>query len=120
MERSARVHTLFADGVTHLADQGRVAQEQAMRPEDGRRFLAKLGADTFDNGVKLVDRGLASVLETADLVGEVGRIDLLRIARGEHRIDAVGPCDRNPRRYWYASQHDGHCSGRCGGGQSGR
>src|SRR5947209_12090438 len=59
--------TLFP--YTTLFRSGRVAEHQPVGAEDGRLLLADLLRDPGDDGIQLVGRGRAGVLEPADLAG---------------------------------------------------
>src|SRR5262249_61999783 len=73
-----------------LANQGRVAQQQAVGAEDGRFLLAELAGDALDNRVQLASGGADGVLEALDFAGDCGDVQLLRPTAPEHPADAKG------------------------------
>ncbi len=108
VQRRAGIDAVIEDGRPHLADQRRIAQQQPMGAKDRGRRFAKLAADALDDGVELLRGSVARVLETADLVGKAGRIDLLRIARRQHFVHTIGPRDGHAGRYGNPFQHVAH------------
>ena len=97
VQGGAGVDVALQDARLDLADQGGVAEEQAVAAEDGRLVLADCAADALDDGVELLRRRLTGRVEAGDLGGQPRCVEILRLPPGEHGVHAVGASDGDPR-----------------------
>ena len=88
--------TIANDGLD-LANQGRVAQQQAVGAKDGRLFLAELAGDALDDRVQLAGGGVDGVLEALNFGRDGGDLEVGRLPASEHLVDAKGAGDGNAR-----------------------
>ena len=70
------IDVAIEDGRLDLADEGGVAEQQAMGAEDGGLVLADLLRDAGDDGVEFLGGGGAGPVEPADLAGQGGFVQL--------------------------------------------
>ncbi len=77
-----------------------------MGAEDGGLILTHLPADAIDAGVQLAGDDGASPVETADLAGEGGAVQMKGFLLGQPLVHAEGAGHSHPWRYGQASFHD--------------
>src|SRR5207248_1426543 len=87
-----------ADDRLDLADEGDVAQQQAVGAEDGRLVLADLAGDAVDDGVEVGAGGSDGLLEAADLGGDGADVEVGRLAAREDTVHAERAGDGHTRR----------------------
>ena len=92
--------------VLTLRAERRIAQEQAMGAEDGGLVLADLLADALDGGVQFAGDGGAGVVETADLAGQRGSVQMEGFLLEQSMVHAEGAGHSHPWRYGQAAFHD--------------
>ena len=97
MQGGAGVDLTIANDGLDLANQGRVAQQQAVGAKDGRLFLAELTGDALDDGVQLVGGGGDGFLEALDFAGDGGDVKLRYLAARKDLVDAKSAGDGNAR-----------------------
>src|SRR5205085_12460376 len=99
------VHVPVENGRLDLADEGGVAEELAVRAEDGRLVFADLLLDAGFNSIELLsDRG-TSIIEARDFQGKSGDVQLIGLATGKDFVHAESARYDDSRRHWYAFSH---------------
>ncbi len=77
-----------------------------MAAEDGRLVFPQLLADASHDGVEFCSGSGNGALESADLGGKSGRIQMMGFALGQYFVDAIRPRDHHTGRDRHSFKHN--------------
>ena len=100
------VDVAFENGGSDARAERRIAQQQAMGAKDGGLILANLLADALDGGVQFAGDRSAGVIETTDLAGQRGSVQMEGFLLEQSMVHAKSAGHSHPWRYGQAAFHD--------------